>query len=77
MPAKAGSCWRVSAMAGCSRAIPTARDGLVRKEAGLPSTVGLHTLRHSAACVLPTDGVPLKVVYEIFGHSSIATTGDI
>jgi integrase len=45
--------------------------------AGLPSTVGLHTLRHSAASVMLTAGVPLKVVSEVFGHASIAITGDV
>ena len=44
--------------------------------AGLPH-VGLHTLRHSAASVMLTHGVPLKVVSEILGHSSIAITGDV
>jgi integrase len=44
--------------------------------AGLPSA-GLHTLRHSAASVMLTHGVPLKVVSEILGHSSIAITGDV
>ena len=44
--------------------------------AGLPHT-GLHTLRHSAASVMLTHGVPLKVVSEILGHSSIVITGDI
>jgi site-specific recombinase XerD len=45
--------------------------------AGLPSTVGWHTLRHSAASVMLTAGVPLKIVSEIFGHASIAITGDV
>ena len=44
--------------------------------AGLPHA-GLHTLRHSAASVMLTHGVPLKVVSEILGHSSIAITGDV
>ncbi len=44
--------------------------------AGLPEA-GLHTLRHSAASVMLTHGVPLKVVSEILGHSSIAITGDV
>lgn len=39
--------------------------------------VGLHTLRHSAASVMLTNGVPLKVVSDICGHSSVAITGDI
>jgi site-specific recombinase XerD len=44
---------------------------------GLPSSVGLHTLRHSAASVMLSAGVPLKVVSEVFGHASVAITGDI
>jgi integrase len=45
-------------------------------KAGLPHA-WLHTLRHSAASVMLIRGVPLKVVSEILGHSSIAITGDI
>jgi integrase len=48
----------------------------VATRAGLPRA-GLHTLRHSAASVMLNAGVPLKVVSEILGHSSIAITGDI
>src|SRR5688572_30813978 len=44
---------------------------------GLPFSVGLHTLRHSAASVMLSAGVPLKVVSEVFGHASVAITGDI
>ncbi len=44
--------------------------------AGLPQA-GLHTLRHCAASVMLTHGVPLKVVSEFLGHSSIAITGDV
>jgi integrase len=47
------------------------------KRANLPSTVGLHTLRHSAASVMLSAGVPLKVVSEIFSHASVAITGDV
>ena len=45
-------------------------------KAGLPHA-GLDTLRHSAASVMLTRGVPPEVVSEILGHSSIAITGDI
>jgi site-specific recombinase XerD len=38
------------------------------KRANLPSTVGWHTLRRSAASVMLSAGVPLKVASEIFGH---------
>lgn len=44
--------------------------------AGHPEA-GLHTLRHSAASVMLSHGVPLKVVSELWGHSSVAITGDI
>ena len=54
------------------RALKAAATG-----AKLPSTVGLHTLRHSAASVMLSAGVPLKVVSEIFGHASVAITGDV
>lgn len=47
------------------------------EKAGLPSAVGLHTLRHSAATAMLTNGVPLKVVSDVLGHSSIAITGDV
>jgi site-specific recombinase XerD len=47
------------------------------KWAGLPSSIGLHTLRHSAASVMLSAGVPLKVVTEVFGHASVAITGGI
>lgn len=45
-------------------------------KAGHPKA-GLHTLRHSAASVMLSNGVPLKVVSELWGHSSVAITGDI
>jgi hypothetical protein len=44
------------------------------KRAGLPSSIGLHTLRHSAASVMLSAGVPLKVVSERHGHASTAIT---
>ena len=44
--------------------------------AGLPR-IRLHDCRHTAATVLLEEGVPLKVVSERLGHSSIAITGDL
>jgi integrase len=44
---------------------------------GLPASVGLHTLRHSAPSVMMASGVPLKIVSDILGHASVAITGDI
>ena len=39
--------------------------------------VRLHDLRHTAASLLLAAGVPLKVVSETLGHSSIAITADV
>jgi integrase len=39
--------------------------------------VRLHDLRHTAASLMLAAGVPLKVVSETLGHSSIAITADV
>lgn len=46
------------------------------REAGLPD-VRFHDLRHSAASLLLAQGVPMRAVMELLGHSSISTTADI
>lgn len=38
---------------------------------------GLHTLRHSAASVMLSNGVPITVVSQILGHSGISITVDV
>jgi integrase len=46
--------------------------------AGLKMTgVGLHTLRHSAAVDWLENGIHIKQVADLLGHSSIAITGDV
>jgi len=45
-------------------------------EAKLPRTVRFHDLRHSAASLWLARGVPLKVIQELLGHSSITLTAD-
>jgi integrase len=42
-------------------------------KAGLPS-IRFHNLRHSAASLMLTQGVPIKTIQEILGHTSIAVT---
>lgn len=44
--------------------------------AGLP-TIKLHALRHTAASMALSAGVPLKAVSEQLGHSSVMLTADI
>ena len=46
------------------------------KTAGL-DTVKFHTLRHTAATLLLTDGTKLFDVSRILGHAQISTTADI
>jgi hypothetical protein len=47
----------------------------LQREAGLPP-IRLHDLRHTAASLALAAGVPLKVVSEQLGHSSLAITAD-
>jgi hypothetical protein len=47
------------------------------KRAGLPATVHIHTLRHSAVAFLIAAGVPMKVIQALMGHSSIQVTMDL
>lgn len=46
------------------------------REAGLP-VVTVHTLRHSFASFLLAEGVDLKVVSDLLGHSRIGITADL
>jgi integrase len=46
------------------------------RKAGLPK-VTFHDLRHSAATVLYAAGVPLPVISDILGHSTIRVTNDL
>ncbi len=49
---------------------------LLLKKAGLPN-IRFHDTRHTAAVLMLAQGIPLKVVSQVLGHSKIATTADI
>jgi integrase len=44
-------------------------------QAGLPRRK-FHVARHTAVSILIADGVPLRVVMELLGHSQISTTAN-
>jgi integrase len=61
---------------------PRDPDRVTRQVKALAAAAGLghwtpHGMRHSAASILIAAGVPLKVVSEMLGHSSIRVTADI
>ncbi|HHY53168.1 MAG TPA: tyrosine-type recombinase/integrase [Clostridiales bacterium] len=45
----------------------------VLKDAGLPD-IRFHDLRHSCATILLEMDVPIKVISNMLGHSSMSTT---
>jgi integrase len=45
-------------------------------KAGLPACIRFHDLRHSAASLLLAQGVQLRAIMELLGHSSIALTAN-
>lgn len=49
---------------------------LFLEKAGLPG-IRFHDTRHTAAVLMLAQGIPLKVVSSILGHSKISTTADV
>lgn len=79
--ARPASCSRRSSVSPAPLAQRSGRHAFRARKAAAPRAAvpgtGLHTRRHSAASVMLAHGVPLEVVSEILGHSSIAMTGDV
>jgi integrase len=48
----------------------------VLAKAGIPTSTRFHDLRHSAASLLLAQGVHLRVMMELLGHSSISLTAN-
>jgi integrase len=59
-----------------SGAVVTHRFQAVLKKAGLPRQ-RFHDLRHAAASFMLAQGVPMRVVMDVLGHSEIAVTANL
>lgn len=49
----------------------------VTKEAGIPEITSVHTLRHTFATRCLENGIELRIVQELLGHSDLKTTASI
>ena len=80
---QAGELWHETGFVFTSEVgTPLDQSNLRRRFARLCDEAGVgqltpHELRHSAATLLLAQGVPLHVVSEVLGHSSIRETKDV
>ncbi len=56
--------------------VATRRFRRLAKAAGLSDGLTLYSLRHSCATLLLEQGIPIKIVSERLGHSTITLTAD-
>jgi integrase len=54
----------------------TRRFQAILKRAGLPHQ-RFHDLRHCCASLMLAQGVPMRIVMDVLGHSQMATTMDL
>ena len=79
----AGSLWQDRGLIFASQVgTPIDPDNFAKQFVRLCRAAGLghwhpHEARHSAASVMLAQGVPLEVVSEVLGHSSISITKDV
>jgi integrase len=78
-----GADWNPNQLVFCSEAGTAYHSSNLHKSfkghlrrAGLPTRIRFHDLRHSCAGYLLSEGVPLKTVSDILGHSQISITAD-
>ena len=60
-----------------SKHVFTFRFKKILKQNGLPSELNLHSLRHTNASLLIAQGVDVRTVASLLGHSQASTTLDI